>query len=591
MKNFLLKLRSDKAHYLFFAVSISFFIFLNFWKIKYGFKGWDESFYITIPHRILQGDALFKDEWHLSQLSGFLRIPFVWIYELVTKSTEGIVLFIRVCYVVFHAVVSVFAYIRLRKYGYVAAVSMLLYFIFTPFDIMALSYNTMGMDFLVVTGVTMATADTSKKLPFILSGISFSAVVLCCPFMALVYVLFAFGVLSNKIFVEKKRSKIICSSFLAEDIFSTKVFLYFSLGVAISAAVFLSFVLSRTSIGDIIENIPYLLSDPEHPNMTIAERFAFTAYRTITFHDLILIPIISFIILLIVIAFDRKRISHRVVYLAIGVFISLLTEFLYKDWVLWMYHNAIMSPAFFMGTVSYLLLKNKPAKLFAGIFLAGTFYAFLMSFSSNNHIFIIVMGLCVPNIASFIFTYLLAAEIYKESNPKKIVKSLKIIVISLFVFYTCFQGLLETYVKIYHCYGEDGNTLTLNYMIDKGPAKGIYTNEENYNHYNALYDDVVMYNNHEGKKVLFVTQSTWTYLAAYKTHNAALSAWLWIYFYDECFERMRDYYSVNEDKIPDYIYIEKSTFNLSDKASLFDELEKNGYEMTENDISYMFAKK
>ena len=54
---------------------------------------------------------------------------------------------------------------------------------------------------------------------------------------------------------------------------------------------------------------------------------------------------------------------------------------------------------------------------------------------------------------------------------------------------------------------------------------------------------------------------------------------------------MRDYYSVNEDKIPDYIYIEKSTFNLSDKASLFDELEKNGYEMTENDISYMFAKK
>ena len=417
MKNFLLKLRSDKAHYLFFAVSISFFIFLNFWKIKYGFKGWDESFYITIPHRILQGDALFKDEWHLSQLSGFLRIPFVWIYELVTKSTEGIVLFIRVCYVVFHAVVSVFAYIRLRKYGYVAAVSMLLYFIFTPFDIMALSYNTMGMDFLVVTGVTMATADTSKKLPFILSGISFSAVVLCCPFMALVYVLFAFGVLSNKIFVEKKRSKIIC------------------------------------------------------------------------------------------------------------------------------------------------------------------------------RIFIIVMGLCVPNIASFIFTYLLAAEIYKESNPKKIVKSLKIIVISLFVFYTCFQGLLETYVKIYHCYGEDGNTLTLNYMIDKGPAKGIYTNEENYNHYNALYDDVVVHNNHEGKKVLFVTKSTWTYLAAYKTRNAALSAWLWIYFYDECFERMRDYYSVNEDKIPDYIYIEKSTFNLSDKASLFDELEKNGYEMTENDISYMFEKK
>ena len=40
-----------------------------------------------------------------------------------------------------------------------------------------------------------------------------------------------------------------------------------------------------------------------------------------------------------------------------------------------------------------------------------------------------------------------------------------------------------------------------------------------------------------------------------------------------------------------HIYIEKSTFNLSDKAALFDELEKNGYEMTENDISFMFEKK
>jgi len=591
LKNFLLKLRSDKAHYLFFAVSISFFIFLNFWKIKYGFKGWDESFYITIPHRILQGDALFKDEWHLSQLSGFMRIPFVWIYELVTKSTEGIVLFIRVCYVVFHAVVSVFAYIRLRKYGYVAAVSMLLYFIFTPFDIMALSYNTMGMDFLVVTGVTMATADTSKKLPFILSGISFSAVVLCCPFMALVYVLFAFGVLSNKIFVEKKRSKIICRSFLAEDIFSVKVFLCFSLGVAISAAVFLSFVLSRTSIGDIIENIPYLLSDPEHPNTSIPERLIIIADEVIAFHDCIRIPIVSFFILLIAIAFDRKRMSHRVVYLIVAVCMSIFTEFLYEDKVISMYHNAIMSPAFFMGTVSYLLLKNKPEKLFTGIFLSGTLYAFMLSYSSNVHVLVIVMGLGVSNIASFIFTYLLAAEICKESNPKKIVKALKITAISAFVFYICFQGLLETYVKVCHCYREDENAINLHYMIDKGPAKGIYTNEENYNHYNALYDDVVMYNNHEGKKVLFATQSTWTYLAADKTRSAALSAWLWILFYDVCAERMKDYYSVNEDKIPDYIYIEKSTFNLSDKASLFDELEKNGYEMTENDISYMFAKK
>ena len=52
------------------------------WKSLYGFGGNDEAFYLTIPNRFLMGDAPIKDEWHLSQLSGFLLMPFVWLYNL-----------------------------------------------------------------------------------------------------------------------------------------------------------------------------------------------------------------------------------------------------------------------------------------------------------------------------------------------------------------------------------------------------------------------------------------------------------------------------------------------------------------------------
>lgn len=48
----------------------------SLWKCRYGFGGDDEAFYLTIPHRYNLGDVPFRDEWHLSLLSGFLTMPF-----------------------------------------------------------------------------------------------------------------------------------------------------------------------------------------------------------------------------------------------------------------------------------------------------------------------------------------------------------------------------------------------------------------------------------------------------------------------------------------------------------------------------------
>ena len=60
--------------YLFIAL-MAFALILSFWKCRFGFGGNDEAFYLTIPHRLTLGDSLFGNEWHLSQLSGFLLIP------------------------------------------------------------------------------------------------------------------------------------------------------------------------------------------------------------------------------------------------------------------------------------------------------------------------------------------------------------------------------------------------------------------------------------------------------------------------------------------------------------------------------------
>ena len=54
----------------------------------------DESMYLNVAHRLLQGDRLLIDEWHVSQFSApRVYLPFR-IYSSL-RGTEGIILFYR----------------------------------------------------------------------------------------------------------------------------------------------------------------------------------------------------------------------------------------------------------------------------------------------------------------------------------------------------------------------------------------------------------------------------------------------------------------------------------------------------------------
>ena len=238
------KPNKGKWQHIIFAVLMAFAIGFSLWKCYYGFGGNDESFYLTIPHRLTLGDSLLGDEWHLTQLSGFLLLPFVWLYTMITQSTVGIIFAARVFYVICHAVIVCVIYSRLKKYGYFTVFGCVLYFLFTPFDIMALSYNTMGLDLIALTGVLMATADYSKKLPLIISGLAFAGAVLCCPYLAAVYVMYIIAVGVHYVIKKTALNKNVFNS----ELFSIKTFLWFTLGAGILAAIFLVFVLSRVSI-------------------------------------------------------------------------------------------------------------------------------------------------------------------------------------------------------------------------------------------------------------------------------------------------------------------------------------------------------
>lgn len=575
--------RNDKykwQDYIFIALIAGGIIFA-FWKCVFGFGGNDEAFYLTVPQRFNMGDALIKDEWHLSQLSGFLLMPFVWLFTTITGSTEGIILAARVLYIIFHATVSIVIYTRIRKYGYVSVFASVLYFIYTPYDIMAMSYNTMGLDFVTLAGVIMGTASYKKKLPLIVSGVAFAAAVLCCPYLAVAYILYGICVLIHT-FIRNKETKFILKS----ELFAGKTFLFFSIGIFALASVFLVFVLTRVSIKEIFNYLPYLMTDPEHPQIALGARFGMYFKSIYNCHSHFYIALFSYLVMIVVMIIDRKRKSHRSIYLIVTTAIVIFCYVLLLPQLTYSTYNAIMFPLIFIGITSYILCENKPKPLFASLFVLGIIYSFAICFSSNQYFYVISMVITASNIASYVFLAQLLREMKTTQDNIEYavwVKRGSFLFVAFMIF---LQGAFQITVKAEHCFWESGNTSNLTAQIKNGPAKGIYTNVNNCNSYEQIYSDLQYYKNKQEDKILFLTSRTWCYLAVDFPYGT-LSAWI-SGEKPSSVERLKTYYRVNYEEIPKYIYIPKES--EWDFTNLYNDAQLSGYSVEENDISYKLEK-
>lgn len=88
-----------------------------FYRIPYGIGNVDESFLYTLVQRVLQGDRLMVDEWHVAQLLSLpLMLPYQ-LYVLLFGSTEGLLTGIRYFFAVFQVGFGVYLWKRLRQFG------------------------------------------------------------------------------------------------------------------------------------------------------------------------------------------------------------------------------------------------------------------------------------------------------------------------------------------------------------------------------------------------------------------------------------------------------------------------------------------
>lgn len=532
------------VYILMFAASAVFLI----WKCRYGFGNVDESFYLTVPYRLYQGDSLLANEWHLSQIAGLILLPFVSIYMSVFKTTAGIILTFRYLYICVLGVSSLFVFYRLRKYNSAgAAVAAIVFFLYAPFNINALSYNSMGIIFMVLCTVILVSENSGKKrvAELVVSGFFFAAAVLCCPYLAILYAVYTIFVFAYAVFSKSSDKR-------PNDIFNIKMWLSFSAGAVILAAVFAIFVLSRASLESVIDSFKPMLNDPEHQETNIWLKLV-EYFRSIVFHCGIY-SVFAYILIFLLAAvslIDRNKEKRRSFYMICS---AALCGFLLCIFIYFIpYINYLMFPVNLFAAECFILcFKNKNIRnLFFKIWIPGIVYSFCIHMTSNQCFYAISSASVVSLCASFVIVFIAVKETVKDNSG--ILKKLAALSVCCF---TVLQLSCETYVRYKQIFWESGISDQV-CSIQDGIDKGLIVSQKKKDYYYNFLSikDYVINKYGENRSILFLSKNTWYYLVFENYTNSSYSAWL-SGVNDASLERLEEYYTINPEKTPELIYVE-----------------------------------
>lgn len=552
-----------------FAIGVLAIALFSFWRAGFGAGAYDDAFYLTIPYRMINGDVLFMNEWHGSQLSAFLLYPFVRIYLAIFASTDGIILSFRYLYIVVNAIATIAVYSRLRRFGG-SSVAVLLYFLFVPYNILSLSYNSMGYMFILLSSVFMATNFNNNKAVYFASGLFFACAVLCQPVLVVFYILaLTFACIY---YCLKKKTEYI------------KFCGLFTVGCAVPALPVIIYFLSKMSIPEMLASIKIITtSDPEHNG-----NFAYSIYRVINSYNVdIFIYSFAVFIVLFVSALILKRMKKEI-FLPVMLSSVFAVCFVYRTYYyfhsVFSFINLFYFPIALSGAIACVGIRDKQVKR---LFVTSLIYSIAHSFSfisSNQFKFVMTPALMPVYISSVIVCWKLLMENAGTDFQKKMSKAYTAVMamaLSVVVFFTVFCR----YESIFSSSGRR----TINEMTDRiscGCYSGILSSEDVYNEIENYKADFDRYGFSENDKVLILSARTWLSLEN-KGRLAQYSAWL-SGIGENTVDRLKEYYKLNPENKPKYVYICKDEA----KENSYDVVkwaQENNCKLDESEIAYLIC--
>lgn len=528
----------------------------------FGFDWSDETYYAALTYRFVLGDPVFESSWDIHQFSAIITFPLVYSYKAICGSMDGIILFLRLIYVLLIAVISVISYKILKKHiNRMWALTASVLILFSPFGIRTLSYNTIPIFcFFVAFLALINNQQRMTTFPCLISGFFTALGVMAYPSAVIVVLCFFlyFFLMRKKVANTRKG-----------------FFVYF-IGLAVLAILFLAFLLYNSSVSNFLNNFHHMFADPEHQQqysfssyfIGIAEAFGFPIILMICFLTLaaIIYPYVK--------SLSRQRILGRTILvlslstLVIYIIITIQQETsIIKAVTLLMLAIPAFAPILFF-------MNNRKWHFSILLYFIGVFFSIAVSIGSNNGI----TGYSYPFLLSTIATIIYSSTIWSVTNNFSIVsseqllrrakanserkknvkinnrtytftrltinKSLnRIAVLPIMMFIGLL--LLMNFNSVYR----DSPISELTAKMTKGPASGLYTTPEGASKYGDIISAIDTYMPKSGTN-LFVKLLPFGYLC-----SDALPATPRLWRTNLNYTGFEEYYNETPSKIPDAIFV------------------------------------
>lgn len=512
---------------IFFLCAFLLGICLLVWKAHIGLGHADEHYYITIAKRFADHDTLFLDQWDISQLIGLFLGPLYSLFRFFHASNEGIVFGFRIFYIFFMAIVSGSIYLRLRSYGWISILSSLIYLLFSPYNIMALSYNSMSIGFLTL-GLMLYPNKTHHKLQLCIVGVCMACAVLNNPYFILFYVFLTILLFFRKPFL------------------SFHDWLWITIGALLVAISFILFFFSQISFQQLFEVLPYII-DSSHRSSFLHHILLDGYHLFLAFHVFLVLMVIEVPLALYIRHKEAKKQPFLFITTLIHIAAILFATMIRPYYPMYGGFTVGLLP-FTLSGILILILYPEDSYLMSCM-ISSIFLSLMYAFSSN----VGPDSFCAPLILACALT---ATLLFKHA-PKCI-------------YFACIFVCFLVYFKVTEDFG--GITKEYTVVTEKGPLKGLRGTPEQVSQYEAKLNIMQEINQNQTNGFDLISKETWPYLAVEKPIVSS-KTYLYAIPKEDFLAERNAYQSMHKDSYPTLLFLDNDNPLISSNDSYFTQFE------------------
>lgn len=543
----------------------------------YSFSWSDESFYLTIVHRFWLGERILQDEWYTTQLSTPLLLPFYSFFEWITGGNDGIYLYYRIIYWIISTATAFLIFFKLKKWNKTISALFcgLIYLLYSRANIGGISYYNMTLTLVLISTLLFYDQIMAKQSQkgILLTGVLLALAVINTPYLVIPYIIIALFLLISKRY-----------RFLWREV------IWVFIGTGITVIVYMAYVFSKTSLEEILLNVPYILNEPElqstNPILAIPIIFARIAWR----YKWTIIIYAANACFLGYKIWRKQKISQTTgkVIFAGNMAIFIVNYCLSANMI------GCVNIAFVLwGILLLLYLRewNKDNQAIAETFgIAGVSVVFSFAFSSDTGLDAMTIGFVVLAMAMVLILFKNV-----KINENRCCWCITVAGIVFILFQSAFLRVTSVY--------RDAPLKELDTQITIGPGKYLYTTQGHEEQYNDLLNDIKQYVRKEDR-VLYSKNCFWGYLCTNNEYGTPSS---WRMSMDS--PRLEEYYTLNPEKYPTCIFVLKSEYGSFESSFiqnnakvdspnennlqgfLYNYIQENNYEVIEAKSALIFRKK